>query len=58
MKRSRDNRVIAGVCAGIADELDVDPIWIRGLWLLLTFGTCGFPGGLIYILAWMLMPEE
>jgi len=57
MKRTKD-RVIAGVCGGVAEELGVDPIWIRGAWLLLTFGTCGFPGGLIYLIAWMVMPEE
>jgi len=56
MKRS-DDKIIAGVCGGFADELGVDPFWIRLSWAFLTFGTCGFPGVLIYLVAWMLMEE-
>lgn len=55
--RSKDDRVIAGVCAGIANYLEVDPTLIRLLWVLFTlisFGT----GILAYILAWIIIPEE
>lgn len=59
MKRTNDSDcVIAGVCGGIADEIGIDPIWVRGGLLLATIGSCGFPGGLIYVIAWMLMEEE
>jgi phage shock protein C len=54
--RSRTNRKIAGVCAGFADYLDLDPTLIRILWVtLVIFGGCGLLG---YIIAWIIMPEE
>jgi len=54
--RSRTNRKIAGVCAGFADYLDLDPTLIRILWVtLVVFGGCGLLG---YIIAWIIMPEE
>jgi len=56
MKRSRIG-VIGGVCGGIADELGIEPWIVRGLWLLLTFGI-GSTGVIIYLIAWMVIPEE
>lgn len=48
---------IAGVCAGIADYLDVDVTLIRAAWLALSIVPGAIIGGLIaYILAWMVMP--
>ena len=56
--RSKKNRVIAGVCGGIAEYLDTDPIAIRLLWILLTLFTGFFPGVLGYIIAWIIVPEK
>ena len=58
MKRSKTDRIIGGVCGGIGEEFGIEPWVVRLLWILLSFGSCGFPGGLIYILAWILIPEE
>ena len=56
LMRSRTNRKIAGVCAGLAEYLDVDPTLIRILWVMLAiFGGCGV---LAYLIAWIIMPEE
>lgn len=56
LSRSRTNRKIAGVCAGFAEYLDLDPTLVRILWLMLViFGGCGL---LAYIIAWIIMPEE
>lgn len=54
--RSREHRIIAGVCGGIADYFHVDPTLIRILWVFLIF----FMGGgiLAYIVAWIIIPEE
>jgi len=55
--RSKKNRMIAGVCGGIADYFDVDPTLIRLLWVfgsLLSLGA----GILVYIIAWIIVPEE
>ena len=52
--RSKQDKVIAGVCGGIAEYLVVDPVWIRLAAVLLIFfnGT----GVVLYIIAWILMP--
>jgi phage shock protein C len=54
--RSIDNRMIGGVCGGLGVYLNVDPIFIRLLFILLLFGSdFGF---ILYILLWILIPEE
>jgi len=56
LSRSRTDRKIAGVCAGFADYLDIDPSLVRILWVaLVVIGGCGL---LAYIIAWIIMPEE
>ena len=54
--RPRDDRVIAGVCSGIARRFGIDPTIVRILFVasLLLPG----PQILIYLAAWVLMPEE
>jgi phage shock protein PspC (stress-responsive transcriptional regulator) len=54
--RPRDNRVIAGVCSGIARRFGIDPTIVRIIFVasLLLPG----PQILIYLAAWVLMPEE
>ncbi|AJF61288.1 TPA: PspC domain-containing protein [Candidatus Woesearchaeota archaeon] len=55
--RSKSNRVIAGVCGGIGEYFAVDPVVVRLAWVLFTllsFGT----GILIYIIAWLIIPER
>jgi phage shock protein C len=49
---------IAGVCAGIADYLDVDVTLVRALWLALSIVPGAIVGGIVaYALAWVVMPE-
>jgi len=56
LTRSRRERKIAGVCAGFAEYLDMDPTLVRLLWLMLAFfGGWGLIG---YLIAWIIMPEE
>jgi phage shock protein PspC (stress-responsive transcriptional regulator) len=57
LKRSRTNRMIAGVCGGIGEYLDIDPNLIRLIWAVITVFTVG-TGVLAYLLAWLIMPEE
>jgi phage shock protein PspC (stress-responsive transcriptional regulator) len=54
--RPRDNRVIAGVCSGIARRFGIDPTIVRILFVasLLLPG----PQILIYLVAWILMPDQ
>lgn len=54
--RSERDRIIAGVCGGLAEYLDIDPTVIRFLWVVITvFAGSGI---LIYILACFLIPSE
>ena len=53
--RSRKNRIIAGVCGGLGNYFGIDPVIIRILWLLLIL--YGGSGILIYIIAWIIIPE-
>jgi phage shock protein C len=57
LRRSR-NKMIAGVCSGIAEYLDLDPTLVRVLYVLLTFVSAAFPGFLIYLILWMVMPLD
>lgn len=54
--RSEKDRMLAGVCGGIADFLRVDPSIIRLLWVLFTLA--GGSGVLVYIILWIILPNE
>lgn len=56
--RSQKDKVIAGVCGGIAVHLNVDPVLVRLVYILLTFGTGLGPGLIVYIIAWFIIPLE
>lgn len=54
--RSSTNRMIAGICGGIGEYLDVDPTLVRLAWIL--FCAMGGSGFLAYVLAGILIPER
>lgn len=54
--RSAHNRVIAGVLGGMAERFDWDPTLLRIIWCLLT--VTPFPGLIIYLVLWMILPEQ
>jgi len=53
--RPKVDRVIGGVCAGIAYHMNIDPIFLRVLSVVLLFYP--FPIGLIYLLLWIFIPS-
>jgi phage shock protein C len=56
LMRSRTDRKIAGVCAGLAEYFDLDVTAIRVAWALaVIFAGCGL---LAYVIAWIVVPEE
>ena len=55
--RSSQNRMIAGVCAGIAEYFEVDPTIVRLIAVLLLFVGI-FPAVLAYIIFWIVVPEK
>jgi len=52
------NKIIAGVCGGIAEYMGVDPTVIRILYVFASIFTAAFPGILVYIIMWLIMPEN
>lgn len=57
LQRSRQHRIIAGVCGGIADWLGWSPTVVRILWVVISLATAGVPGWLIYMILWVIMPK-
>jgi phage shock protein C len=55
--RPKLGRMLGGVCAGIGAYLDIDPTVIRLIWAALTLLSLG-TGVLVYLIAWVLIPEE
>ncbi|HEX4498964.1 MAG TPA: PspC domain-containing protein [Thermoanaerobaculia bacterium] len=55
--RSRQHKLIAGVCGGIADWLGWDPTLVRVLYVIVSIVSVGFPGIIAYIILWMAMPK-
>lgn len=57
LRRSRRNRMIGGVCGGIAEYFDMDPTLVRLLYVIASVISVAFPGILVYIIMWIVMPE-
>jgi phage shock protein C len=55
--RSQDDQMFAGVCAGLAEYLDVDPVLVR-LAMVLLFLVSGGTALVAYLVAWIIMPER
>ena len=56
--RSRKTRIFGGVCGGIAEAMDWDPSIVRILYVALSICSTTFPGILVYVVLWLVMPEE
>ena len=51
------NKVLGGVCAGIAEYFNVDPTVVRAIYAVLSLFSAGFPGLLLYIILLLIMPQ-
>ncbi|GAB5521045.1 MAG: hypothetical protein RhofKO_32960 [Rhodothermales bacterium] len=58
LTRSRSDRVVAGVCGGLANYFGWDPTIVRVGYVLLSIFLAGFPGILAYIILAFVMPER
>lgn len=56
--RSRSNRVFSGVCGGLGDYFNADPVVFRLIWILVTFFTGMIPGIASYLVATIIIPLE
>lgn len=57
LRRSRQHRLIAGVCGGFADWLGWNATLVRVLYVIISILSAAFPGILAYIILWILMPK-
>jgi phage shock protein PspC (stress-responsive transcriptional regulator) len=57
LRRSRSNRIVAGVCGGLAEFYGISSFWFR-LALVLALIPGGVPGLLIYFILWLIIPKE
>ncbi|MBQ9881784.1 MAG: PspC domain-containing protein [Synergistes sp.] len=56
--RSNTNKMLGGVCGGVAEYFNVDPTLIRLAYVLLSVFTAAFPGILVYIIALIVIPAD
>lgn len=57
LRRSRDDRMIAGVVGGLAEYFGMDPTLARVLFVVLSLISAAFPGALAYLILWLVIPE-
>jgi phage shock protein C len=58
LRLSRRHRKIAGVCGGLAEWLGWDPTIVRVLYILISVLSAAFPGILVYLILWLVIPRE
>ena len=58
LHRSRRNRMIAGVCGGLAESLGWDATLVRLLYVLVSVLSAAFPGIIVYLVLWVIAPES
>ena len=57
LRRSRTNRQIAGVVGGLAEYFNLDATLLRVVYVVGSIVSAAFPGVLVYLLLWLLIPE-
>lgn len=57
LSRTREDRVLVGVAGGIARRFGWNSTLVRALFVIISVVSAAFPGLLVYLLLWMLMPE-
>lgn len=56
--KSKDDKVFAGVVGGIGEYFEIDSTLLRVIWALIVVFTGIFPGVIVYLMAWAIMPEK
>jgi len=58
LTRSATDKMLCGVCGGIAEYLDVDPTVIRVAYVALSLFSAAFPGLILYIILALIIPQK
>jgi phage shock protein C len=57
LRRSRTNRMVAGVIGGLAEYWSMDPTLARVIFVIVSIVSAAFPGLIVYALLWLIIPE-
>ena len=57
LHRSRNDRVLAGVCGGLAAWLGWSSTLVRVLYVVISIFSAAFPGIIVYLILWLVMPK-
>jgi phage shock protein PspC (stress-responsive transcriptional regulator) len=58
LRRSRSNRMIAGVVGGLAEHFGLNATVLRIVYVLVSILSAAFPGIIVYLVLWLLVPQE
>ena len=58
LSRARNDRMLAGVVGGIAARFGWNSTLLRVVYVIVSIASAAFPGILVYLILWLLMPEE
>jgi len=58
LRRSRSDRMLAGVVGGLADYFGMDPTVARLIYVVGSVASVAFPGLLVYAILWLIVPAE
>lgn len=57
LRRSKDNRILLGICGGLGEFFGINPIWFR-LGFIIAAIPGGIPGILLYLILWLIIPKD
>ena len=58
LRRSRTNRMIAGVMSGVAEYFGLDATLVRVIFVVGSILSAAFPGTIVYLILWLVIPED
>lgn len=58
LRRSREKRMIAGVIGGLSERFDLNVTMLRVVYVVVSILSAAFPGILVYLLLWIIVPLE
>lgn len=56
LRRSRNNRILLGICGGLGEFFGINPIWFRLAFIIAAIPG-GLPGILLYLILWIIIPK-